>query len=246
MKKGLSYVDIALSIGIFLIYLIIAFIILKPSIKEENIATLLLPSLKDNFESFTFSRIHQYPIFLYATDSMPGYELIVPFNLKSEQINFLDKDFNIKPFFYESILVNNKPAFRLIFEENSVIINEKKPYYILQSDDFNLVHLTSPTTNLAPTQSYNYTFGVQEEFVGISINEFNKLLTYFNIKSKFNFPFNNDFGIFIYDDTSKQPILNYSTAVRQIDVPVYSLQYTSFILYDNTTRMPVLVLLQVW
>ncbi len=246
MKKGLSYIDVAVSVGIFVIYLIIAFVILKPSIKEENIASLLLPSLKNSFEKSVIWKIDKYPIFLNATDPNPNYEITVPFGFQPQKIDFVNKDIDNRDFYYQPFLVNGKQAFNLSFRDPSIILNQAEPYYILYSDDFNNVHLANPESmNPAPILSYNYDFGVKEEFIGISVQKFNNLPTIPDLKNAFRFPNNNEFSISIYDLNEVQ-IFDYSTSIIPKEAKVYAIQYTSFILYQNSSRVPVFVQLKIW
>ena len=245
MKKGLSYIDMAISVGIFAIYLIIAFIILKPSIKEENTASLLLPSLKNSFEKSVIWEIEKYPLFLYATDPNP-YEIIVPFNFDSQKIDFVNKDIIVRDFYYQSFPVNGKQAFKILFQEPTPALNNTEPYYILYSDDFDKSHLLNPPAGIsAPADSYNYTFGVKEEFIGISIQKINNLRSISDIKNTFRFPSNNDFSISIYDSNEMQ-ILDFYTLIIPKDAKVYAIQYTSFILHQNSSRVPVFVQLKIW
>src|SRR3989344_850961 len=132
MKKGLSYVDISVSIAIFLIYLIIAFILFKPSIKEENIS-LLLPHLRNSFESSVSWKIDRYPVFLKTNNTESfDYEIEIPFNFSYDNINIVYENFTEKPFHYKK----TDKTFNITFED-TLEPNKKRPYYILYSKDIN-------------------------------------------------------------------------------------------------------------
>ncbi|MBI2670869.1 hypothetical protein HYX18_02740 [Candidatus Woesearchaeota archaeon] len=245
MKKGFSYVDVSISVGIFLVALIIAFVLIKPAIKQENISTILLPVVRYGFENATFWTIYRHPIFLSSSyNSQATYEIEVPFNYNSKNVNLTDINMDYIPFSYESG-TSQRPTFNVSILA-LIISSSKTTYYLLYSDDYNYEYQTSIFQSDVSYTLYTYNFGVREEIKGISTDKFKKLSSYEDLKKQFKFPSNNDFSISLYDTLNRNLILSYSYATPAKDKAVYSLQYTSFILYENSTRMPVLVAINVW
>ncbi|MEK6974061.1 MAG: hypothetical protein AABW41_02390 [Nanoarchaeota archaeon] len=244
MKKGFSYVDISISVGVFLIAIIIALFLIRPSIKQEDMGKLLLPSVKNGFDSETSWTIYRYPIFLRSDfQNSETYQLEVPFNFKSENINMTSLDFNYLPFKYES---NNAKEDFFISVTDQIPAGKKKAYYLLYSSDFKYSGNTGNTQGTIAMTEYSYEFGVREEITGISTDKFNKLKPYSELKKQFKMPTSNDFSINVYDAITKDLLLKYQDKEPGNQETVYALQYTSFVLHENSTRMPVLVNLRVW
>jgi hypothetical protein len=205
----------------------------------------LLPSLKNGFEQSVLWKIDKIPLFIYATDPTANYEITIPFVFQSQKIDFVDKDIKGREFYYTPINIGGKTAFKILFHEPTPILNNKEPYYILYSENFSLVHLGgAPFAIPSDPLSYNYSLGVKEEFIGISLQKLNIITTTPDLKDVFKFPTNNDFSILVYDSNELQ-IFNYSTSIIPVDAKVYGIQYTSFILYQNSSRVPVFVQLKI-
>lgn len=256
MKKGFSYIDVAVSVGIFVVALVIAFVLMKPALRQENTGGLLLPSLKSGFENSTFWTISRIPFFLNSTDgNYLAYNISVPYNLNSNNVNLLCSNLSNVTFYYVNYNIPSGPVFLLQFPI-SIDPKIKAPFYIEYSKDlyYPLNHVGDLplgglySTNFASPSSYNYTFGLEEDLTGISIPKFNNLTesNYNNLKSQFGIPNNNDFSILVSNINNNTAILNYNVKSPDVQSAVYVLEYTSFILYDNTTRMPVIISLKVW
>lgn len=251
MKKGFGYIDFAISIGVFVIALILAFVIVRPTIKQENSGSFLLPVLRDGFEKATYWKIERHPFFINSSNENLGtYEVEVPFDFNSNNINLTDKDLNYVPFDYYKDIPLQKD-FNITFKAQ-LPKNLKEPFYLLYSKDF----YYNPTTfdshpgvhpgDFIVISFSNVTHGISEDFFGISVDKFKKLNDYDALKSQFKFPVKNDFAISVYAPVSKEKILSYSRVNPNENAPIYSITYTSFLLYWNTTRIPVLVSLQAW
>lgn len=244
MKKGFSYVDISISVGVFLIAIVIALFLIRPSIKQEDFGKLLLPSVKNGFDNETSWTIYRHPIFLRSnSQNSETYQLEVPFKFNSENVNLTSLNFDYLPFKYE---LNNIMGDFFISINDQLPAGKKKAYYLLYSSYFKYTGNTGNTQGTIAIAEYSYEFGVREEITGISISKFNKLKSYSELKKQFKIPASSDFSINIYDAITKNLLLKYQDKEPGNQETVYALQYISFVLYENSTRIPVLVNLRVW
>jgi hypothetical protein len=244
LKKGFSYIDVAVSVGIFILALSIGFVLMRPAIKQENPGPILLPLLKEGFENQTSWTIYRIPFFIKSpTPGVTSKVMVqVPFNLSLGKINLTNYDLNYKEFYYQSLLPDK--GFNLTFID--VFTVEKNVYYLIYSPNFNYTLSTSDPSPSTPISSFDTAFGVREELTGISLDKFNELVNYDQLKSNFRIPKNNDFSVAIYTTNNYTKIGEYIPVEPSKEKPVYVLEYTSFILYENSTRMPVYVSLKLW
>ena len=245
LKKGFSYIDVAVSVGIFLIALSIGFVFMRPAIKQENPGPILLPLLKEGFENETYWKIYRIPFFIKNTMGVPlgtdGVKIDVPFNFSSQHVNLTDIDLNFIPFYYTLL---NPKGFNISF--TAELNPSKTIYYLMYSEEYSSNPTTGEAQNLIPSENYDTTFGVREELTGISLSKFIKLNNYDQLKTNFRIPKNNDFSIIIYTTNNYTKIGEYTPVEPSDEQPIYVLEYTSFILYENSTRMPVYISLRLW
>jgi len=64
MKKGLTHIDWAMSIGLFILYLVIIFILFKPGIKEEYTSDFLSSIVQQGITDDSYLKIEKTPIFI--------------------------------------------------------------------------------------------------------------------------------------------------------------------------------------
>src|SRR3989344_1622044 len=64
MKKGMSYIDWMISLGIFLIYLVVIFIVFKPGIAEEYPEGYLTDIVRENIQKDASWNIIKIPLFV--------------------------------------------------------------------------------------------------------------------------------------------------------------------------------------
>jgi hypothetical protein len=242
LKKGFSYIDVAVSVGIFILALSIGFVLMRPAIKQENPGPILLPILKEGFENQTSWTIYRMPLFIKSSASGTLKVMVqVPFNFYLGKINLTDYNLNYQEFGYKPL---SDKGFNLTFVH--FFSTEKGVYYLLYSADFNYTLSTSDPLPSESVSNSDTNFGVREELTGISLNKFNELVDYDQLKTNFRIPKNNDFSIAIYTTNNYTKIAEYIPVEPSKEKSVYVLEYTSFILYENSTRMPVYVSLRLW
>src|SRR3989338_9043170 len=103
MKKGVSYIDVAISAGIFILYLLFIFVTLRPGIKEDISGEYLLQIISSGLNNKISMNISKYPLFInYHTENPidpwdPNNEDVIvelkgfPFNWTENKTNILDK-----------------------------------------------------------------------------------------------------------------------------------------------------------
>ena len=63
-KKGLSYVDWAISVGIFIVYAIILFFIFRPSLQQDYSQEYLGEIIKAGIEKDAYYSMERVPLFI--------------------------------------------------------------------------------------------------------------------------------------------------------------------------------------
>ncbi|MBS3147065.1 hypothetical protein J4471_05230 [Candidatus Woesearchaeota archaeon] len=87
MKKGVSYIDISVSAGIFILYLLFIFVTLRPGIKEDIKGEYLIQILQRALYNNITMEVEKYPLFIYYD---PGYDLGGPLGIATEGIIVMD------------------------------------------------------------------------------------------------------------------------------------------------------------
>lgn len=243
-KKGFSYVDVAVSVGIFLLGLTIALVLMRQGIKTEDTGSLILPSIRYGLENYTSYTVYKHTFFityLGTTNINTAYQIQFPFDYNPRNMKLVDYDLNNKPF-----SINQLATIPIIQFDDSIPNSNKQIYYILYSDQFNFNNAINPSITLNPSPEYTYQIGLSDQIIGISIDKFNNLPNYDALKASLKIPDYNDFSIFIYDSQMNNILYKYDYAQPSEGKQVYVLQYSSYILYDNSTRKPVTVNIRTW
>ncbi len=264
MKKGNGHIDWAISIGIFIIYLLLLFIFVRPGQVEEYKGDLLLSIVEKNFKDDFYWRLLEIPLFVNTSDtSKTGGGLITgaavgigesgssetllidvfPFKFSSNNILIIDSELNILPFDLENPLDQER---EIIFNITDFQSDKKLIYEILYSESMNLGS-TKPTFD--PINILNVSnvtiFGVGEYSIGVSEDKFKEISQDYNkLKIDWRYPKLKDFSITIYDE--KEIILSLNDVQPSENLNIYVLQWSDFILYNDTTKKPVTVNVKAW
>ncbi len=242
-KKGFSYVDVAVSVGIFLLGIIIALVLMRQGIKTEDTGSLILPDIRYRFENYTSYTIYRHPFFI---SNIPGntpthYQIQFPFNYNPRNIKLVDYHFNDK-----QLSINSLTTVPIIQFSDTIPDDKKHIYYILYSDQFNFNNNNNPSITLDNPAQNTYQIGLSDQITGISVDKFNNLPSYNILKDTLKIPTYNDFSIFIYDPQMNNVLYSYDNVQPTEDKQVYVLQYSAYLLYDNSTRRPVTVNIRTW
>ncbi|MFH0936058.1 MAG: hypothetical protein V1815_00065 [Candidatus Woesearchaeota archaeon] len=242
MKKGALHVDWVFSMGLFIVYLIILFLLIKPGIKPihkaENLAYIVENNFKDtnDFSEGAYWVVKRTPLLIYNCTTI---------GLKQDE--------------YPSVKVSLSSFWE--FSDGS---NEfKKEYKILPScmggsnvcDNISLIYyptkfpLEKYTLNLELFNCYA-DFGATESVIGISENRFLDLIKN-NLKINWSYPLGKDFRIYKlnrddmnYNLQDIQP--DYSTGQQDEGASVFVKRWRDFILDEYGILKTVIIHLEVW
>lgn len=262
-KKALSYVDLAVSAGVFILYLVIALVIFRPGIASDFRGDLLTGIIEQNIRNEIYWSAQRYPIFIdnptfpslggdfeYALNFKFPFDKLVINNRTSKII-----DSNLNELAFE---IDNTPDNNISVQ---YILKHKSPppykdiiYFVyFPSSSFSPQESPTALSIFATTNSFEVQYGVKETLSGVSLDKFNFFLLkdYASIKRQWGYPDSREFSLELFDGknivTSSAPIYKYQKVIQaSSEVPVYVLEYVDLILYPNTTRQIVTVRIKAW
>jgi hypothetical protein len=254
-KRGLSYVDWSISIGLFIIYIITIFILLGPAFKQDYSEDYLSSIVKDGLAENTTLEINRFPVFIRSMapiDSNPHTFTLKDLPKEFEGID--DENFLILDNSGNAIINKNyEPSGKRIRFDSSFsdmgILSDTDigKLYIFLSED-TIFEDTAPVEQ-AWTDTNN-TFGVPETISGI-YQEYFKLFTtndYIITKEILKYPADKDFIIEIYNETrfDEPTLFNYTKEQPEEKDEVNVLLWADWLIHNNTQRTPITVLVKTW
>lgn len=99
-KKGFSQIDWAISLGIFLLYIVWFFVFIKPQIVKTVDFTPLAPEIKENLKNDVYWSVYQKPVFIKTYENRSSQIIQFNFTPKYGENNFALA--NNKDFFYQN------------------------------------------------------------------------------------------------------------------------------------------------
>jgi hypothetical protein len=264
-KKGAaSHVDWAISIGLFVVYVLLLFIFLRPGIQPVYSQSNLVKILETSFNSDGKYTIEKTPIFIRPEGnnfpSSPGeYQLFInkaslPFT-NFEEKNFSLQSTNSIPLIFEIKLKgSNQDTFRF----NSTFQGNTNPYVfnLLYSTEYrysnpSLVSDSNPlmydvSNPSKPVINFTYEFGVKEFVEGFSKDKIATMPEYSLLKQNWKFPVDRDFSVIIADARNNIVIREINNVNLPTNVNVFANTYMDWMLESNLSMYPVRVTIKVW
>jgi len=247
-KKG-SHADWVISLGIFIVYLMTMFTIIKPGIEQPYRNEVLMDIVEKNFEDSIFYNITKIP--LYATISIDGDYLSVtlPYSFNIEDVKVVDSENKEK----DIALINGELAICDEFVAGNFY--EYTIYYSVGK------YPSSPCTPSQKAETSKKSLGTIEFLTGIdedSLDHFKENFCkdknmYEDLKKEWKFPYVKDFKILAvkgekYDPNNIVDICNsdeeFAKPYKQADVFVK--EKKSWILNSDGTKEPVILHYEVW
>ncbi len=239
-KKGLSYVDWAVSFGLFVIYLLAIFILLRPAISDSYNSEFLSTIVKQGMEEDSYIELSLYPVFVEiiaghpSSISLPlpaGYDFLNDSNMIL--LDSVQSQLNTQ-------IAGNNLNFEYIF---STGINK---FTIVHSD---MISYTNTLPGAISPGDFNYTIGIEENKEGLYEDLFLNLPDYQDLKSDWGYPMNHEFAIYIYNSTelkSENIILYKNETELPQDKVVNVLKWSDWKLNSNSTDESITILIQTW
>jgi hypothetical protein len=236
-KKGLSYVDWAISFGLFIVYLLTIFILIKPEVINSYDEDFLNSIIKQGLEEDVYIDITTYPIFLDAEETGDYVSLTLP-----DAFSFLNNT--------NMVLLDN-----LSNKLNFTINGELKFDYNFNPGrcDFKIIYSnessrTNSIGNGNILTSANYSIGIAEHSKGIDLVRFDQLQEFDELKIKWGYPMSNDFAIEIYNksDLTIDPIKNYNYTIPLPDSKVNVLKWSDWKINNNSQKELITILIKTW
>lgn len=219
MKKGATHADWAVSLGIFLIYILSLFILIQPGIepifRNEN----LIKIAESSFFNETRLTIEKTPLIFRPIEIESGGEYIAEIE---DNIPFSGEDLDLSDFYVTDDQGNPLP-FDMSFGEGNTIVNQIRVSALFSTNNPTTVYIYYSTDAYElppqlpavavigeelPRLNFTRTFGSMEVMSGINKNiisvnplSINFLCTtpeeYSLLKEQWNYPSNKDFQIFM-------------------------------------------------
>src|SRR3989338_4190469 len=265
MKKGLSYIDISISEGIFILYFLFVFVTLRPGIKEDISGNYLLQIVQRGFYDKVFINVSKYPLFIDYHTSNPSCDpesTNDPCIIELEDFPFnwventtLVKD-NATVLNFNITNDSRTDLINLSFKTNRIRFSKPTPdiFYLLHSPDFNLsINPNEPPVDERPRiisgVNLDYKIGVKEILYGIGKDKLINLNKDYNaLKNEIKYPTDKEFSITIYDGSNPQnAIYNYTGIIaNQTEKYIFVLQWSDVLINNEGNTVPVIINLRAW
>src|SRR3989344_255927 len=267
MKKGGSYIDVAISAGIFILYLLFIFVTLRPGIKEDISGEYLLQIISSGLNNKISMNISKYPLFInYHTENPidpwdPNNEDVIvelkgfPFNWTENKTNILDK-------YYAPVIFNitrhDLNTLNLTLKTRNIILNspldDPDVFFLSYSEDFNFsadfsLPSETQTPRIISENNFYFRFGTKEIIFGIGEEKLNNTNDdYQQLKQKFNFPEDKDFIIIVYEGKSPNNIIySYSKIIpTETEKHIFVLQWSDILIKKDGTTIPIIINIRTW
>lgn len=261
-KKALSYVDLAVSAGVFILYLVIAIAVFKPGIKSDFRPDILTSIVEENIKNEIYWQAQRIPIFINTqpicvskSEIYSNLEFHFPFDksvINNKTARLLDQDLRLLDFEIDNIV---NPNFTVQYNFACAGTLHKDIIYVAYFPQANLSPQITPTGGFTYSSdtTYSVKYGVKETLKGVSPDRFASFnsLDYAITKRKWGYPDSRDFSVEIFQGTniteSSNPIYSYQKAYPATkEVSVYAIEYADLMLYENTTRQVVTIRIKTW
>lgn len=209
MMKGTSQVDWAISIGIFLIYVLGLIIFIRPGLQPVMENNLLISILQDNLKDDVYATVEKTALFINISDdtkeSPPQSGLYkieindeLPLEGNKNEFAILNKDKNILNF---DITNDKKIKFDGFVEQGKLNL-----FWILYFKGNNYKNNNpSELTSINNQKNFSYSLGVRENIQGIDFDKLKNLNPDMKVlKDNWSFPESKDFSIILANTTKKQ------------------------------------------
>ena len=242
MKKGMTYVDLAISLGIFVIYSVFLFTILRPAIQEEFDEDYLTSIVQQGMLNDTFWTITKLPVFIDLTNQAAEGEaklinVSLSFNWTTNNIILLNSTNSV----LDSKIIDEEDMLQFA---SALDYSDMNSFTLLYSPDL-INSNDNPTGNLLGDGNYTYQIGVPEFASGLSEAKFNNLSSYEELKEQWSYPTEREFEIVIFNATDNDELYSLHK-VETLERIVYVLQWSTNLLLDNSEVNPILVRIRAW
>jgi len=206
MGKGASHIDWAISMGIFIIYILSLLIFVQPGLEETSDRTILLTILENGFKSYTYHDLEKTPLFINTSSSDGNYNFQIifnnnfPFTGNEEDFTLTDKDNSQVPF---DLALNGNDDMRF---DVTIEGNIKNLFWLLhmQEADYDNLPISQDQRIILQESNnqFNYKFGTVETISGINQGKLDQLKQETDLRKRFNYPETNGFMINVIDSAS--------------------------------------------
>ena len=254
-KKGASHADWAISLGIFLVYVLGLFIMIQPGVtpvfRNDNLMNIVRTSFMDNQVIMTKTPIYISDV-QSEEDGCTLYKYEINLDLKKGDYELIDREG--KSINFQEI--KNKISFDYNSKEDNI-------FYLLYSDadifaeehvtilklDFGFVRIIPKTCEV----DFEYSIGSEVSTKGFSKDVLRDLScnqeSYEKLKEKWNFPPNKDFMFMIYDGAGymyEAPTYECSVADVYEQADVFVDEFVIYVFENDGTLKPMRVNMRVW
>ena len=234
--------DWAISMGLFIIYILSLIIFLRPGLEEVADRTILLDILEDGFKNCTKHEFEKTPIIVNTSQISDKYALEInfvpkfPFDGEETGFTMMDKNLVQIPF-----KLNNK---KINFNATIIGNDFKNLFWLVYKKDsgFNNIPPEGNPININSDPNFHYVLGITEYLEGIDENILDDLETEEGIRNLFNYPEQNGFLINITKDGTTREYQEGEFNEENIFVK----ETKDFILYEDGTREKITINFRVW
>ncbi len=251
-KKGLSYVDWAISLGIFLVFTLTIFVVFKPHVIEYQSVDYLVSIAEQGIKEYSYYEIERYPLFVKPSESVDNW-LEVDMGsysaLFSGNIRVYDSNLNLV-----SHNTNGDNLYLGDFDYN-LVGGTVYEFGILRSELAGFAddetNSWGPIVSCLGDENTECTFGVVEKLRGFSESNVSSLLdcgsieNYNSFKEIIKYPSARDLSVIISGEGA-DPAFDCGFREPQESDNVFAFNWADNMLQNDGTKVPVNVEVMVW
>lgn len=227
MKKAATHIEWVISMGIFLIFIISLFIVLKPGYKQPFAGDTLLNILEDNFNEEVYWTIKTTPLIIGGCADSQTKTVIIEI---------------CNPDYCPSTAWKFRDGSTIYTKSFTNSFNDELIYHPLDSEEVELKIQQSACST---------TLGITEDLIGVSEDKLNDLLNSFSssnsikdLKNKWKYPKNQEFAIKIKKETDANSQEYKTSDIEPSDT--YAKEFKTWIIDKDKNKRLITINLQVW
>tara|TARA_Y100000034_G_scaffold131520_1_gene192431 strand:+ start:2924 stop:3661 length:738 start_codon:yes stop_codon:yes gene_type:complete len=243
-KKGLSYIDWSISIGIFVIFILALFILVIPSLDRRLDDRYLVSIAETGLKEEAYHTIYSLPLFIDHSGQSNSQVFVDLPSYPSEYTSLVvtDQNFNEK---YSDGSINFGPV---------NLINGISEFNILYLVDGLHSSPGVPSGSSVICGIIPCTFGIEEKLIGFSkekldslfneCTEYDDYVSYVSFKSSLSYPEQKEISVLIYEGED----LVYDCTFSEPEglTPVYALSWRDKILNFDGSQNDISVMVRTW
>jgi hypothetical protein len=234
-KKAVSHIEMAISFGMFILFVFFLLVYLKP-IRTQNISDVLIDAVITGLEKNATIQLIELSVTLKASVAEDCFSITNPFATTNPRNMFIKDE--------------NDNLLKFTFDNDNIKIEKSGNFYYIFFAEETFDPVSSPTEPCTSLNTSDYEYAASKTYELFSSSKLEEIVqnysnNYEELKKSFNFPVNYDFTVKIMLMTTKQEIFSMERAKPE-KVEVVAQEVPMEILQRDGSILRTIANVQVW